>query len=123
MDAHDYGCWSWSWDSRYVLLCSRGTNRLLRFSIVDGQIRELLALKTGALSVAQFSPDSRFVAYEVGPSGADHFSRIFVMPSEGGQEKLIYQEPQLSQSLNLLDWTADWRYVAVASERTGKSAL
>ncbi|MGA3042675.1 MAG: hypothetical protein ABSF54_18015 [Bryobacteraceae bacterium] len=121
-------CWpSWSWDNRY-LLCAQshdGASRLLRISVADGQTRELLNLKTGA-ERAGFSPDGRFVAYQVQPtSDSDPVSRIFILPAEGGAPQLVYEERLTSMlpSLKLLDWTADGRYLAVASERTGKGAL
>jgi hypothetical protein len=127
LDASPY-CWpNWSWDNRY-LLCTQShenTSRLLRISVADGQTRELLSLKTAA-ERASFSPDGRFVAYQVRPAPhADPVSRIFVLPAEGGAPQLVYEERETSMlpSLKLLDWTADGRYLAIASERTGKGAL
>jgi hypothetical protein len=130
VDVSHYEPLNWSWDERYVLVSRpslEGTKTLVRVSIADGQIRELLSPKTGNVISSAFSPDGRFVAYEVAPSEADHFSRIFVQPAEGGESKLVYEErqatPTSGSSLKLLDWTADGRHLAIASERTGKSAL
>jgi|HubBroStandDraft_1064217.scaffolds.fasta_scaffold36279_2 Tol biopolymer transport system component len=125
-------CWpTWSWDNRY-LLCTESQDdksRLLRISVADGQTRELLSLKTGS-ERASFSPDGRFVAYQVQPtSEADPVSRIFTLPAEGGEPQLVYEERQNSKFLRwlkpckLLDWTADGRYLAIASEHTGRGAL
>jgi len=122
-------CWpSWSWDNRY-LLCAQskdGTSRLLRISVADGQTRELLSLKAAKVTAVTFSPDGRLVAYQAQPSSvAEPVSQIFVMPAEGGTPQLVYEERLTSMlaSLKLLDWTADGRYLAIASERTGKGAL
>ena len=122
-------CWpSWSWDNRY-LLCAQskdGTSRLLGISVTDGQTRELLSLKAAKVTAVNFSPDGRLVAYQAQPSSvADPVSQIFVMPAEGGAPQLVYEERLTSMlaSLKLLDWTADGRYLAIASERTGKGAL
>jgi len=125
-------CWpTWSWDNRY-LLCTEsqdGSSRLLRISVADGQTRELLSLKTGS-ERASFSPDSRFVAYQVQPtSEADPVSRIFIVPADGGEPQLVYEERQTGKFIRwlkpckLLDWTADGRYLAIASEHTGRGAL
>jgi len=125
-------CWpTWSWDNRY-LLCTEsqdGSSRLLRISVADGQTRELLSLKTGS-ERASFSPDGRFVAYQVQPtSEADPVSRIFIVPAEGGEPQLVYEERQTGKFIRwlkpckLLDWTADGRYLAIASEHTGRGAL
>jgi Tol biopolymer transport system component len=102
----------------------------LKISVADGQIHELVSLKTGWMRYAAFSPDGRFVAYQVQPSSAaDPVSRIFILPAEGGEPQLAYEERPSAgisrnrQPLRLLDWTADGRYLAIASERTGKGSL
>jgi len=125
-----YECGNWSWDNRYLLVCVRshqGASRLLRISVADGQSRELLSLKTGTVRAAAFSPDGTFVAYQVlPPSDADPISRIFILPAQGGEPQPVYVERQTGayhHPVKLLDWTADGRYLAIASERTGKGAL
>jgi Tol biopolymer transport system component len=131
LDGQRY-CWpSWSWDNRY-LVCSQShddTSRLLKISVADGQTRELLSLKTGS-ERASFSPDGRFVAYQVQPtSEADPVSRIFTLPAGGGEPQLVYEERQNGKfsrwlkPCKLLDWTADGRYLAIASEHSGRGAL
>jgi Tol biopolymer transport system component len=129
----DSHCWpSWSWDNRF-LVCAEShdkVTRLLRISVADGQTRELLNLKDADVRDAQFSPDGRFIAYEAyATSDADPFSRIFVMPAEGGEPQVVYEHRQtdtfwiLFQQLRLLDWTADGRYLAIGSDKGGKAAL
>jgi hypothetical protein len=124
-------CCDWSWDNRYLLTrpLQHGSNTLVRISVADGQIRQLLSPKTVNTTSSGFSPDGRFVAYQVAPSDADQESRIFVLPAEGGEPQLVYEErptagsSQSFRALKLLDWTADGRYLAIASERAGKGAL
>ena len=118
-------CCDWSWDNRYLLARRPHFNGLLRISVADGQQRELVNLKTGAVWGAKFSPDGRFVAYQVGPIFVnDPVERTFVMPAEGGEPQLVYEWRPGSFALNkLLDWTADGRFLAFAGERTGKGAL
>jgi Tol biopolymer transport system component len=123
LDGASAGCWNnWSWDNRYILACSQspdGTTRLLRISVADGRIRELLSLKSGHPRATKFSPDSRFVAYSLP-------SQIFLLPAEGGEPRLVYEEQPAAgrtAEVRLLDWTADGRYLAISSERTGKPAL
>jgi len=113
---------SWSWDNR-SFLCSQsqsGASRLLRISVADGQIRELVSLTTGTVKAAAFSPDGRFVAYQVSPlSVADPVSRIFILPAEGREPQMVYEERPTTvfvrwrQPLKLLDWTADGRYLTI----------
>jgi Tol biopolymer transport system component len=126
-------CWpNWSWDNRYLVCAEsqgKGT-RLLRISVADGQTRELLNLKSANVQDARYSPDGRFIAYEAfATSSADPFSRIFVMPAEGGEPRLVYEQRQtdtffiLFQQLRLLDWTADGRYLAIGRDWEGKASL
>jgi Tol biopolymer transport system component len=132
LDGDSY-CWpTWSWDNRYLVCAEskdKGT-RLLRISVADGQTRELLNLKDAYVENAHYSPDGRFIAYEVlARSDADPFSRIFVMPAEGGEPQLVYEQRQtdtffvLFLQLRLLDWTADGRYLAIGSDKGGRGAL
>ncbi|MDQ2947035.1 MAG: hypothetical protein M3Y27_14020, partial [Acidobacteriota bacterium] len=115
----------WSWDNRYLLVVSRASNRLMAVDIVDGARRELVTLKSGRLGGGNFSPDGRFVAYDVEPAlppAKGSVSQIFVLPVQGGEPLLLHEEPA-SESFRELDWTADGRYLAIASMRTGKAAL
>jgi Tol biopolymer transport system component len=132
LDANS-NCWpNWSWDNRY-LVCAESKDketRLLRISVADGQTRELLNLKDAYVEDAHFSPDGRFIAYEAyATSDTDPFSRIFVMPAEGGEPQLVYEKRQtdtffiLFEQLRLLDWTADGRYLAIGIDKGGKGAL
>jgi len=90
----------------------------------------LLNLKDAYVEDAHYSPDGRFIAYETyATSDADPFSRIFVMPAEGGEPQLVYEQRQtdtffiLFLQLRLLDWTADGRYLAIGIDKGGKGAL
>jgi hypothetical protein len=62
-------------------------------------------------------------------SKADPVSRIFILPAGGGDPQLVYEERQTGRfsrwlkPCKLLDWTADGRYLAIASEHTGRGAL
>jgi dipeptidyl aminopeptidase/acylaminoacyl peptidase len=111
---------TWSWNNRYFLAGAHfpdGTSRLLRISAADGSRQEVLR-QDNIISAASFSPDGRFIAYSEGSSGASSASaRTFVLPIEGGEPQLV------SASANILDWTHDGHYLAVASPRSGVTAL
>jgi Tol biopolymer transport system component len=64
-----------------------------------------------------FSPDGRFVAYDLAPQGGWSARDIFAMPVEGGPEIPLVQHP--ANDL-LLDWTPDGREVLFASDRSGQ---
>jgi len=105
---------TWSWDNRYVLMCGAqpGVGRqLLRISAADGEARPLWATSNGDL---RYSPDGRFIA---GAQGGAKLGKIFVAPSQGGEQQLV------SGNARLQDWTRDGRYLAVSMERSGTEAL
>src|ERR1700685_4307802 len=98
-----------SWHNRYVLIDDRlpdGSNHLLRITVADGQRLEVLPRAKTAISTAAFSPDGRFIAYTEGTGGS---SRVFVLPSQGGESRLVSSES------SFVDWTRDGRYLAINS--------
>jgi Tol biopolymer transport system component len=123
---------AWSWDNRFLLVWSRlakGGGHLFVVSLADGHRRELLSIETGSFNNAAFSPDGRFIAYEVAPPpDQGGTSRVFVMPSQGGQSQLVYESAPSHKSAalqywTLRDWTADGRYLVIADARAGRAAL
>jgi len=122
----------WSWDNRYLLLLVRRPNgsRLFFLSAADGQQRELKLPDPTCLSRAAFSPNGRFIAYEVLPAcdlTKTGTRRIFVMPIEGGETPLVYESRlQARGSYSLFkNWTADGHYLIIHDlfGRAGKLAL
>jgi Tol biopolymer transport system component len=138
-DAQDtiLGFWSgatWSWDDRYLLvrtLQQNASRKLWLVNVANGQRRELLSTDAGYFSKAVFSPDGRFIAYEIAPlPDQAETSRVFVMPIQGGHAGQVYESvPKPAQHglgmevWTLLDWTADGRYLALADAPKGKTAL
>jgi len=107
----------WSWDNKYVILVDPekdGSTRLIRLTIADGRRQEVLRRENATVDIAQFSPDGRFIAFAEGPADS---SRIFVVPSAGGEPVPVIRDA------SLLDWTRDGRYLAMISGRPGSRAL
>ena len=120
----------WSWDAHRLLVWASQPGEgahLMIIDVADGHRRELSHLQTGHLAWAVFSPDGRFVAYETWPkaTSTNDISRIFVVPAEGGEPRLVYETTSSGGSSYpaLKDWTADGRYLAIRDFRQGKSAL
>jgi Tol biopolymer transport system component len=112
----------WSWDNRYLLLWAmrKVGGRIYIISLADGQRRELARTETGYISRVVFSPDGRFVAYEVMPAfppPKNGTRRIFVLPTEGGEPQLVYEarpeQPFDDGTNSLKDWTLDGRYLTI----------
>jgi Tol biopolymer transport system component len=96
-------CMSWSWDQRYLLMCL--DHRLLRISLTDGHVQELLPEGRNGVSQAQFSPDGRYIAYNESPVGP---GSIYIIPADGGEPHLVANQARL------VDWTRDGRHLLIA---------
>lgn len=115
----------WSPDGKYVaatVFQKDRTSQLVLISVADASVRVLRTqvLKTlnpsGQWNRMSFSPDGRFVAYDLSPQGGWHPRDILAIPVEGGPEIPLVQHP--ANDL-LLGWTPDGRGVLFASDRSG----
>jgi Tol biopolymer transport system component len=118
-DRSTCGDFGWSWDNRYLFLCSDdpdGTRYLVRVSAADGETRKMRAKIAFTLRP---SPNGRFIAFDTVAAEEDqtNFRKVLVMPSGGGEPQVV------SDNANLLDWTRDGRYLILESARSGSEAL
>jgi len=121
---------TWSWDDKYLEITdfdprSHLLGQVWIVSVADGRRRVVANQSDGFVRKGVFSPDGRFVAYEAWPRDdlADQTSRIFVVPVQGGQPRLVFESAQWkpgNSAMSLMDWTADGRYLAVHDVRHGK---
>ncbi|MGI8783935.1 MAG: TolB family protein, partial [Acidobacteriota bacterium] len=110
----------WSPDGKYVAatVFQDRTSQLVLFSVADGSVRVLKTLNTNfQWNKMSFSPDGRFVAYDLSPQGGWHPRDILAIPVEGGPEIPLVQHP--ANDL-LLGWTPDGREVLFSSNRSGR---
>jgi serine/threonine protein kinase/Tol biopolymer transport system component len=122
------GALNWSWDNRYLLMgladpeAGNPPRRVLVVSTSSAERRELLNPRAGMLYQCAFSPDSRFVACNFWPEpGTSDPARILIVPAQGGPPRLIREDAD--GHLELLDWTADGRFLAICMDHNGKWAL
>ena len=122
---------SWSWDSHSFLFFTRpdsGGGRLMMVSAADGQRRELARIDAGEFEKAVFSPNGRYVAYEVHspPQFEGGAARVFVLPVQGGEPHLVYESTPgrgFHDNATLVDWMADGRNLGISDARKGRTAL
>ena len=115
----------WSPDGKYIaatVFQKDRTSELVLISVADASVRVLRTQGLKTLNYnyqwnrASFSPDGRFIAYDLTPQGGWYPRDIFAIPVEGGPEIPLVQRP--ANDL-LLGWTPDGREVLFASDRSG----
>jgi len=104
------GCLDWSWDNRYLLMCMpRGgiNTHLLRISVADGRVVDVLGDRTPGIRFARFSPDGKFIAF--GDDVGWRLAPVSIVPAQGGEHKVIAKETLL------MDWSLDGRYLIIGN--------
>jgi Tol biopolymer transport system component len=119
------GVYGWSPDGQYLaatVFQENRTSQLVLVSVADASVRVVRTQVAKTLNASgqwdqmSFSPDGRFVAFDLSPQGGWHPRDIFAMSVEGGPEIPLVQH---AANDLLLDWTPDGRGVFFASDRSG----
>jgi len=110
----------WSPDAGSILAL-RDRNKATELTVIsttDGLVRVLRSSPSGWLSfqMASFSPDGRFVAFDLVREGSPPHSDVFLMTADGRNEVVVAGHPAEDQ---LLGWTPDGRSLVFLSDRSG----
>ena len=109
----------WSPDGRHVLAVfykQRGGCQIALVSVADGSVRILKSFDGGGPKRVRFSPDGRFVAYDIQSQPGSAKYDVFVLAVDGGRETGVVQHPANDV---LFDWTPDGRKLLFGSDRSG----
>jgi Tol biopolymer transport system component len=107
----------WSDDGPQLLIKVLGEDhawRLMLVSVVDGTARILKTLGERPPQVAVFSPDSRFVAYDIAPDPESSDHDIYALTVEGTQERELVGT---NGDDRLMGWTPDGGSILFYSDR------
>jgi Tol biopolymer transport system component len=109
----------WSPDGRQILIHAvepDGNGELSLVSVADGSRRTLKDLGHLWPRNSDFSPDGRFVVYDL-PEGENSNERdIYILPVTGGREARVVRHPADDF---VLGWAPGGDYIFFASDRTG----
>ena len=108
---------AWSPDGASILarLDRGGENALVLVSPVNGSIRTLKSLGTRSGDQASFSPDGRYVVYDLVDPESSHRD-IFLLPVDTGREVPLVQDEADDP---LFGWVPGSDWVLFGSDRTG----
>lgn len=109
----------WSSDQRQLLCVVARKDRTRQIAVLDVTSATLRVLKTtswdGPGAEVLFSPDARYLAYDL-PQNPGHDARdVFVMTADGSRETAVVRHPANDR---LLGWVPDGKQILFASDRT-----
>jgi Tol biopolymer transport system component len=112
----------WSADGKSLAVQLRRKDKTTQIGIVavkDGSLRVLKSVDWRGASQLFFSPDGRYVAYDL-PTGTAEARDVFVLAVDGSREA-----PAVVHEANdvLVGWTPAGRGLLFTSDRTGRPAL
>ena len=110
---------AWSPDGKDILgvfTAKGGTNQIGLVSVPDGSLRVLKSLDWRYPGKMNFSPDGRYIVYDVRPKEESLQRDIFVLASDGSREIPLVKHPADDY---LLGWSPEGRWILFASDRRG----
>ncbi|MFC1765092.1 hypothetical protein ACFL6U_23850 [Planctomycetota bacterium] len=112
---------NWSNDGNYLIatlsLRNKRQSQIVQISSEDGSMQILRTINNPYLGGKPlFSPDSRYVAYDLPDDKASGNSDIHIYSIEDKSENALFKHPAHDY---ILGWTPDGEHILFASDRTG----
>jgi Tol biopolymer transport system component len=108
----------WSPDGKYILTSiyrPPSSFQIALVSVLDGSMRVLKTLDWFPTN-GKFSPDGRYIAYDLAQQQDSGNRDIFLLAADGSREIRVVEHPADDQ---LLGWTPDGNHILFASDRSG----
>jgi Tol biopolymer transport system component len=112
----------WSPDGKSLAVLVERTDRSSQIgtlSVQDGTLRLLKSINWRGVGKMVFSPDGRFVAYDMAPGDSRDRTHIYVMAIDASRESAVVEDASKN---SVMGWSADG-HVVFASDRTGTTGL
>lgn len=113
----------WSPDGKLLVVHLRRKDQSSQIGLVavqDGSLRVLKSIDWRGPSKIFFSPDGRYIAYDLPSSDTGERRDIFVMAIDGSRETIAVAHPTNNI---VMGWSPDGKYLLFSSDRTGSMAL
>jgi Tol biopolymer transport system component len=118
------GPFDWSPDGRSIAVQLKRRDGLAQIGLLmvaDGSLRVLKQVKWPTSVKVFFSPDGRYLAYDLPGSDGNQRRDVFVMAIDGGREVPVLVSAASDDTL--VGWSPNGTHVLIASDRTGSTAL
>ena len=115
--------YDWSPDNKWIAVGLLRRDRTNQIALVDaqtGSLRILKSLDWKEPTKIFFSPDGRYIAYDLMTSDARDERHVFVMAADGSRETAIVSDP--SQNI-VMGWSPGGTHLLFASNRSGSFGL
>jgi Tol biopolymer transport system component len=113
----------WSPDGKFIAVSIRrkdATSQIGLAAVADGSVRVLKSVDWRGANTILFSPDGRWIAYDLPVGDSDEVRSLYVMAVDGSVEHAVVTHPSRNV---LMAWTHDGRNILFASDRSGQTAL
>lgn len=118
----DLRLFDWSPDARSIALLlagADGATRIAIMSLADGELRVLKSIDWRGVNKMVFSPDGRFIAYDMTIADPPNRSGIYMMAVDASRESAVVED---GFNNHVMGWAPDGRLV-FASDRSGILSL
>jgi Tol biopolymer transport system component len=122
-DARFLGVSDWSSDGKWLavrLQRKDNSGQIVVFNLQDRSLRVLKTVDWRGPEKIFFSPDSRYLAYDLPASDEESQRDVFVMAVDGSREARVAKHPGHDV---MMGWSPDGRQLVFASDRTRSMGL
>lgn len=113
----------WSPDAKWLAVHLQRPNRSGQIGLVgiqDGSLRILKSVDWRGPSKMFFSPDGKYIAYDLPTDETNQHRNVFVMATDGSRETAAVAHP--SNNI-VMGWSPDGKFLLFSSDRTGSAAI
>ena len=122
-DVHFYNPTDWSADGKWLAMVLTRRDRAKQIGVIsvqDGSFRSLKTTGWRGANKVFFSPDGKYLVYDLPASDSDAQRDVFIIAADGSRETRVVEH---SANDVVMAWTADGTRVLFASDRTGEVGL